>query len=70
MFESEFLTPTQATGDLYQRLISQAAQVVRSSLPNAPYQGQNASALAGLINPNFLPDTPCSPEQIAIKGWP
>ena len=65
MFESEFLTPTQATGDLYQRLISQAAQVVRSSLPNAPYQGQNASALAGLINPNFLPDTPCSPERIA-----
>jgi L-2,4-diaminobutyrate decarboxylase len=65
LFESEFLTPTQATGDLYQRLISQAAQVVRSSLPNAPYQGQNAAALAGLINPNFLPDTPCSPEQIA-----
>jgi len=65
LFESEFLTPTQATGDLYQRLISQAAQVVRSSLPNAPYQGQNASALAGLINPNFLPDTPCSPERIA-----
>ena len=65
MFESEFLTPTQAAGDLYQRLVSQAAQVVRSSLPNAPYQGQNASALAGLINPNFLPDVPCSPEQIA-----
>jgi L-2,4-diaminobutyrate decarboxylase len=65
LFESEFLTHTQESGDLYTRLLSEAAHIVRSSLPDAPYNGKNAATLAGLIGNDFLPGVPNSPEQIA-----
>ena len=65
MFESEFLTPTQEGYDLYQRLVSRAARMVCTSLPRAPYNGKNASALAGLVDSDFLPEAGCTEEQIA-----
>ncbi len=65
MFESEFLTHTQESGDLYARLLSEAAHIVRSSLPDAPYKGKNAATLAGVIGNDFLPDVPNSPERVA-----
>ena len=65
MFESEFLAVTQDSRDAYRRLVSQAAHLVGSSLADAPYNGKNAAALAGLIGEDFLPAAPTSPEQIA-----
>jgi L-2,4-diaminobutyrate decarboxylase len=65
LFESEFLTPTQEHKDRYQKLVWEAAQIVCSSLPQAPYSGKNASALTDLIPSDFLPDAPSSSEQVA-----
>lgn len=65
MFESEFLTPTQEGKDRYQKLVSQAAQIIRNSLPDAPYHGKNASALTDLITTDFLPDAASTPEQVS-----
>ena len=65
MFESEFLTPTQDGKDRYLRLVSEAAQIVCESLPEDPYSGKNAAALADLISTDFLPDTAATSEQIA-----
>jgi L-2,4-diaminobutyrate decarboxylase len=65
LFESEFLTPTQDGKDRYQRLVSEAAQMVCESLPETPYSGKNAAALEDLISTDFLPDTGATPEQIA-----
>ena len=65
MFESEFLAVTQDSRDAYRRLVSQAAHLVDASLADAPYNGKNAAALAGLIGEDFLPAAPTSPEQIA-----
>lgn len=64
MFESEFLTSTQDSKAVFQRLVSQAAHLVCSSLPDAPYIGKDAAALATLIRNDFLPDLPVSPEEI------
>ena len=65
LFESEFLTPSQESKTLYQSLVSQAAQIVCAALPEAPYHGRNATALAELITTCLLPDVPASSEQIA-----
>jgi L-2,4-diaminobutyrate decarboxylase len=65
LFESEFLALTQDSKDAYRRLVSEAAQLVDSSLPDRPYSGKNPASLAGLIGNDFLPDAPNSPEQIA-----
>jgi L-2,4-diaminobutyrate decarboxylase len=65
LFESEFLTSAQESKDRYQQLISQAAQIVCTSLPAGPYNGKNATALAALVSPDFLPEAACSSEQIA-----
>ncbi len=65
MFESEFLAPAQESEDRYQRLVSQAAQIVHEALPKAPYSGKNAAALAALVGSDFLPDAGFAPEQIA-----
>jgi L-2,4-diaminobutyrate decarboxylase len=65
LFESEFLTPAQASKDRYQQLVSQAAQIVCTSSPGGPYNGKNATTLAALVRPEFLPEAACSPEQIA-----
>ena len=65
MFDSEFLTSAQHSKDRCRQLISQAAQIVCTSLPAGPYNGKNASELAAVVSPDFLPETACSPEQIA-----
>ena len=65
LFESEFLTPSQESKTLYQSLVSQAAQIVCAALPEAPYHGRNATALAELITTGLLPDVPASSEQVA-----
>ncbi len=65
MFESEFLTPTQEAEDRYQRLVAEATRIVCTSVPDAPYRGKDATALANLIGPDFLPETPSTSEQIA-----
>ncbi len=64
VFESEFLTPTHEAKDVYERLVVQAARIVCTSLPHAPYHGKDATVLAGLIHPDFLPETPSTSEQI------
>jgi len=65
LFESEFLTPAQESKNLYQSLVFQAAQIVCTALPDAPYHGRNAAALADLITTDFLPDVAASSEQVA-----
>jgi L-2,4-diaminobutyrate decarboxylase len=65
LFESEFLTPTPEGKDLYHKLVSQAAQIVCTSLPEAPHSGKNAAALTDLIDANFLPDGASTSEEIA-----
>ena len=65
MFESEFLGSGQQNKDRYQRLIPRAAQIVCSSLPAGPYNGKNATELAALVSPDFLPEAASPPEQIA-----
>lgn len=64
MFESDFLTPLQESEGRYQRLVSEAAQIVCSSLPQVPYSGKNANVLADLVNTDFLADAGCTSEQI------
>ncbi len=65
MFESEFLTPTPDGKDLYQRLVSQAAQIVCTSLPETPYSGKAAAILGDEVGADFLPDTASTSQQIA-----
>jgi L-2,4-diaminobutyrate decarboxylase len=65
LFESEFLTPAQEGKDRYLSLVSDAAQIVCQSLPEAPCSGKNATALADLIGTDFLPGTGTTSEQIA-----
>jgi L-2,4-diaminobutyrate decarboxylase len=65
LFESEFLTPAQESKTQYQRLVSQAAQIVCTSLPDAPYRGRSAISLADRITTDFLPDVAASSEQVA-----
>jgi L-2,4-diaminobutyrate decarboxylase len=65
LFESEFLTHAEESRDQYQRLISQAAEMVCASLPDRPYGGKNAAALGDLLSRDFLPETSHSSEQIA-----
>ncbi len=62
MFETEFLTQSEASQAAYLKMISEAAQLVCQSLPNMPYAGATASELAKLISPDFLPATSRSPE--------
>lgn len=65
MFESEFLTPARKSQTLYRRLVSQAAQIVCTSFPDAPYHGRNAISLADRITTDVLPDVAASSEQVA-----
>ena len=65
MFESEFLTQSADSKNQYQRLIAQAAQIVCSALPEVPYIGKSAAALADLIGTGFLPSSGSSSEQLA-----
>jgi L-2,4-diaminobutyrate decarboxylase len=65
LFESEFLTHAKESNELYSRRISQAAKIVRDSLPDRAYSGKNIAALSALVGTDFLPDSGFSAEQIA-----
>ena len=65
MFESEFLTPTPEAKALYQRLVSEAAQIVCTSLSGVSYNGKNAAAVDRLVSTDFLPQQLANPEAIA-----
>jgi L-2,4-diaminobutyrate decarboxylase len=65
VFESEFLTPTPEAKALYQRLVSEAAQIVCTSLSGVSYNGKNAAAVDRLVSTDFLPQQPANPEAIA-----
>lgn len=65
MFESDFLSNSADSRNLYQRLISHAAAIVADSLPNQPYKGKTPAELSGLISSDFLPSVARSLDQIA-----
>jgi L-2,4-diaminobutyrate decarboxylase len=65
LFESEFLTHSKESIELYSQLIAQTAQIVCESLPRKPYSGKTPSALAALVTNDFLPDAESSSEQVA-----
>ncbi len=64
MFESDFLTGSPESKDSYRHLVARAAEVVATSLLTGPYAGKTPSELETLINPNFLPQTGWSLDQI------
>src|SRR5450432_328577 len=57
--------PTESSKEQYQKLVSQVAQIICTALPDAPYVGHNASALADLVHADFLPEAAATPERIA-----
>jgi len=66
LFESEFLTSAPGSKEAYEQLLTKAAQIVCSSLPNRPYSGSSARTLAdALPESDFLPAHSCSPQQIS-----
>jgi L-2,4-diaminobutyrate decarboxylase len=65
LFESEFLTSTADSKDLYRKLIAQAAEIVCESFPNQPFSGKSPAALADFVSTDFLPKRQGSWEQIA-----
>ncbi len=66
-FKSEFLTGTQQSKDSYQQLIAQVAALAASCLPDQPYSGKNAAALAELLNADVLPQTGSTGEAVFGK---
>jgi len=66
LFESDFLTFVPGSKDAYEHLITEAARIVCSSLPNHPYSGSGASTLTNAIpHSDFLPTESSSPRQIS-----
>lgn len=65
MFESEFLTHTKESTQLYSQLISQAVRVVCDFLPSDPYSGKSATNLTSLVDTDFLSDSGVSAGEIA-----
>jgi L-2,4-diaminobutyrate decarboxylase len=65
LFESEFLTSAQDSKTLYQRLVSEAAQIICIASPDGPYPGRSATALANLIDTDFFPEVAPSFEHVA-----
>lgn len=62
MFESDFLTSTPASKELYRELMDRVAKLLCSSLPDHSYSGKSPSELTALIDPEFLPDAAVAPE--------
>jgi L-2,4-diaminobutyrate decarboxylase len=65
LFESDFLTSTENSKNIYRQLLSQAAQLICDALPDRPYAGRAPAALAQLINDQFLPENEVFADQIA-----
>ena len=61
-FQSEFLCGTQPGKGAYEQLIAQVAALVASSIPEQPYNGKTAAALAETLNLDVLPQIPCTTE--------
>lgn len=66
MFESEFLVGTPQSKESYQQLIAQVTELVAACLPDGPYSGKNAAALAELLNVDVLPQT-CSASKTVFR---
>jgi L-2,4-diaminobutyrate decarboxylase len=64
LFEFDFLTNSAGSFALYRQLIARAAKIVASALPAHPYAGQSPAELSTLLDSDFLPQTPASPDQI------
>ena len=64
MFESDFLTATPASKNLYREQMARVAELLCSSLPDHCYRGKSPSALSALIDPEFLPDAGAAPEAV------
>ncbi len=64
LFESEFLSNSADTADLYRRLICRAAEIVTESLPTQPYSGKSPAELSSLVPRDFLPLSCSSSDQI------
>ncbi len=64
MFESDFLTTTPASKELYREQMARVAELLCSSLPDHSYSGKSPSALSALIDPEFLPDAGAAPEAV------
>jgi L-2,4-diaminobutyrate decarboxylase len=62
LFESDFLTITPASKELYREQMARVAELLCSSLPDHSYSGKSPSALTALIDPEFLPDAGAAPE--------
>lgn len=67
LFESQFLTGTQQSKKSYQQLIAQVAALAASCLPDQPYTGKNAAALAELLTADVLPQTCSASEAVFDK---
>jgi L-2,4-diaminobutyrate decarboxylase len=64
LFDSDFLTGTKDSKESYRRIVTEVVELICSSLPDQPYNGKDADALAALIGPEILPATGGSWEQI------
>ncbi len=64
MFESDFLTTTPASKELYREQMARVAELLCSSLPDHSDSGKSPSALSALIDPEFLPDAGGAPEAV------
>ena len=67
MFESDFLTTTPASKQLYRELMARVADLLCSSLPDHSYSGKSPSELSALIDPEFLADAGAAPDTIFDK---
>jgi L-2,4-diaminobutyrate decarboxylase len=64
LFDSDFLTGTKDSKESYRRIVTEVAELICSSLPDQPYNGQDAAALAVLTVLEILPETGGSWEQV------
>ena len=67
MFESDFLTTTPASKQLYRELMARVAELLCSSLPGHSYSGKSPSALSALIDPEFFPEAGAASEAVFDK---
>jgi len=65
LFETDFLRQDRTSKAAYQKLISEAAQLVCQSLPIAASPGRTAADLAKLVPTDFLPQTGESSETLS-----
>jgi L-2,4-diaminobutyrate decarboxylase len=57
LFDSDFLTGTKDSKETYRRIVTEVAELICSFVPDQPYNGKDAAALAPLVDPAMLPQT-------------